>query len=193
MTQLAVARRPLDSQDRQNSQRGLAQAREPCPCKALETLYRCERPRLLAFLEYRVGKEQAADLVQEVFVKAAASGKLTELRNPRCYLFRIARNLVIDEARKRDRRIHLLPLFDGCDIAQCGGQEDQLHVLQTAELIEKAMAELPDKTATIFRMNRINGKSYRRIHQDLGIALATVDYHMMKALNHLRERLGDHL
>jgi RNA polymerase sigma-70 factor (ECF subfamily) len=39
-------------------------------------------------------------------------------------------------------------------------------------------------------MNRFEKKSYREIHIELGIALPTVDYHMMKALAHLRQALG---
>ncbi len=144
-----------------------------------------------AYLEYRVGKEDAEDLLHEVFLKAATSGCLTELRNPACYLIRIAHNLLIDEARKRKRRINPLPLFDDCDMARDGGQEEELLARQTAQLIEDAFAELPEKTVTIFTMNRFHGKSYRCIHDELGIALATVDYHMMKALNHLRERLAE--
>ena len=53
-----------------------------------------------------------------------------------------------------------------------------------------ALAELPEKCARIFAMNRFEKKSYREIHIELGIALPTVDYHMMKALAHLRQALG---
>jgi RNA polymerase sigma-70 factor (ECF subfamily) len=40
-------------------------------------------------------------------------------------------------------------------------------------------------------MNRFEQKSYRQIHAELGIALQTVDYHMMKALALLRAELND--
>jgi len=55
---------------------------------------------------------------------------------------------------------------------------------------EAALGELPRKTARIFTMNRFEKKSYRQIHRELGIALPTVDYHMMKALAHLRLALA---
>lgn len=63
---------------------------------------------------------------------------------------------------------------------------------ETSELLEKALAQLPKKTACIFRMNRFEQKSYREIRHELAIALPTVDYHMMKALAHLRVFFADH-
>lgn len=157
----------------------------------LELLYRRERPKLLSWLTRRVGAEQARDLAQEVFVRAAMSEQLMQLNNPCGYLFRIAHNLLIDEARREQCRIRPLPLFDGCDVVHEGGQEEHLNASETAELFERAMSQLPVKTARIFAMSRFEKRTYREIHQELGIALATVEYHMMKALAHLRDQMSD--
>lgn len=88
-------------------------------------------------------------------------------------------------------RIRPLPLFDGCDVAQQGGQEEHLNAMDTTEQFERAMSQLPQKTARIFAMSRFEKKTYREIHQDLEISLATVEYHMMRALAHLRDQMSD--
>lgn len=158
----------------------------------LEQLYRRERPKLLAWLTRRVGADQAGDLAQEVFVRAAMSDQLMQLQNPSGFLIRIARNLLIDEVRRQQCRIRPLPLFDGCDAVHEGGQEDHLNAIEVADLFERAMSQLPEKTARIFAMNRFENRTYREIHHELGISLAAVDYHMMKALAHLRDQLVDY-
>jgi RNA polymerase sigma-70 factor (ECF subfamily) len=191
MAQLAVHRRPEPS--------FCLKAPSPEPAvgtnsdgpATLEQLYRRERPKLLVWLTRRVGAEQARDLAQEVFVRAAMSDQLMQLQNPCGFLFRIARNLLIDEGRRQQCRIKPLPLFDGCDAAHNGGQEDHLNAKETTELFERAMSQLPEKTARIFAMSRFEKKTYREIHKELGISLATVDYHMMKALAYLRDKLID--
>ena len=165
--------------------------RAPLPCgRLLEALYREERARVLAYLKRKVGHEHASDLAQEVFLRAAASAQLNELRNPGGFLRRIARNLAIDFARRRRCRIVTLPLTENVDGASLPCQEDGLHAAETKQLFEDALAELPAKTARVFAMNRFEKKSYREIHLELGVGVSTVEYHMTKALAHLRRELA---
>lgn len=191
MTDIATARRPVAPASLQAFAERTSPGNSPCPRQsALDTLYREEHRALLAFLTRQIGKEHARDLAQEVFLRAAASSQLTELRNPGRFLRRIARNLLIDDARRKTCRIKTLPLVESRDASCCAEQEDRILADQAAVAFEKALADLPDGTARIFVMNRFEKKSYRQIHRELGIAPQTVDYHMMKALAHLRTRLG---
>ncbi len=158
--------------------------------RTLDALYREERAGLIAYLARRVGSERARDLAQDVFLRAATSKQLTELVNPAGFLRRIAFNLLVDEARRQKCRVRTQPLLENADAPSRAAQEDAVHVREARHVLEIALAELPQKTARIFAMNRIEKKSYRQIHLELGIALPTVDYHMMKALAHLRQALG---
>lgn len=163
--------------------------RSPCRSSLLEALYRDERAGVVAYLKRKVGPEDAGDLAQEVFIRAATSAQLDDLRNPGAFLRCIARNLAIDFARRQRRRIPTLPFADDFD-APCGpDQDDCLHALETEILVERVLAALPARTARVFAMNRFEMKSYRTIHRELGIARSTVDYHMMRALAQLRQAL----
>ncbi len=158
--------------------------------RTLDALYRQERAGLIAYLARRVGSERARDLVQDVFLRAATSPQLTELVNPAGFLRRIACNLLVDEARRQKCRVRAQQRLENADAPSRARQEDAVHVREVRQALEIALAELPQKTARIFAMNRFEKKSYRQIHLELGIALPTVDYHMMKALAHLRQALG---
>lgn len=165
--------------------------RASLPCsQLLEALYREERAGVLAYLKRKVGHEHASDLAQEVFLRAAGSAQLNELRNPGGFLRCIARNLAIDFARRRRCRIVTLPLTGNVDGTSLPCQEDGLHAEQTKQLFEDALAELPAKTARVFAMSRFEKKSYREIRLELGVGIATVEYHMTKALAHLRRELA---
>ena len=39
-------------------------------------------------------------------------------------------------------------------------------------------------------MSRFEERTYRQIHEELGISLGTVEYHMMKALADIRDAIG---
>lgn len=155
----------------------------------LDALYRRECAGVIAFLRRQVGCEHASDLAQEVFVRAATSGQLQNLRNPSGFLRQIARNLAIDFVRRQRCRIVMLPLVEGSDAGCWGDQEDRLFARETEQRLHRALARLPAKTARIFAMSRFDNKSYRTIQGELGIGLSTVEYHMMKALAYLKVEL----
>ena len=146
---------------------------------------------MLEYLRRKVGAEHASDLAQEVFVRAAGSAQLHDLRNPGGFLRCIARNLAVDFDRRRRRRIATLPFTDTIDGASLACQEEDLHALDTRQLIEAALAALPARTALVFAMSRLEEKTYREIHLELGVGMSTVEYHMTKALAHLRRELAD--
>ena len=159
--------------------------------RVLDALYRRERAGVIAYLRRQVGCEHASDLAQEVFLRAATSGQLLNLRNPSGFLRQIARNLAIDFVRRQRCRIVFMPLGEGSETGCPGEQEDRLLARDTEQRLHRALARLPAKTARVFTMSRFDNKSYRTIQNELGIGLSTVEYHMMKALAHLRAEL-DH-
>jgi DNA-directed RNA polymerase specialized sigma subunit, sigma24 homolog len=73
------------------------------PHRAFEEIYRTERTRLLNFFRWKIGPDDASDLVQETFARVWQSGAFDRLDNPQGYLTRTAQNLLIDLARKRQR------------------------------------------------------------------------------------------
>jgi RNA polymerase sigma-70 factor (ECF subfamily) len=158
----------------------------------LDLLYESEAPRLLRYFQRRTGNcHTAPDLVQDAFVRLASTGATRELVNPAAYLQRIARNLLTDRARRRAGREALQVPLAEWDEAVPAVQEEGLIAAETLRRYEDAIADLPEKTRTIFLMQRAEGLTYRAIADKLGVKLWTVEHHMKQALAHLDRRLGD--
>jgi RNA polymerase sigma-70 factor (ECF subfamily) len=173
---------------------GPSAPRAPCLGSAatrqvLDTLYRREREALLSYLRRHVGAEAAGDLAQEVFLRAASSPQLLHLANPGGFLHRIAKNLLIDRARRRSGEMVLLSLKEGKDAFASAGPECELIACELRVLLAQALERLPHKTRRVFGMSRFEDRTYGEIHRQLGISMAAVEYHMMKALARLREVL----
>lgn len=140
----------------------------------------------MRYFARRAGHDQAPDLVQEVFARAASSPQIERVSNPAGFIQRIARNLLIDRARWRSRNAVIFFPFDEMrDLAVSPDQEDGLRAADLLRIYETAVDQLPEKTRRVFLMHRIDELSYRQIHERLGISIATVEYHMIKALRHL--------
>ena len=71
------------------------------------------------------------------------------------------------------------------DGATPAAQEWNLEAADLLRLYETAVDAMPPKTRRVFLMHRVDELSYREIHELLGISIATVEYHMMKALGQI--------
>lgn len=156
------------------------------PTECLAQTFQNERAGLLRYLGRRAGWDAAPDLVQEVFVRAASSEQAGRLINPAAFVKRIARNLLIDRARKIGRdNVVMFPLDEQRDIVAQPEQSLNLEASDLLRLYEDAVDTLPEKTRRVFLMHRVDEMSYRQIHERLEISIATVEYHMVKALAHI--------
>lgn len=133
----------------------------------------------------------ACDIAQEVFLRAATSPQLSSLINPRGFLLCIARNLLIDAGRRQQCSVVTLPLNEARDTHCAAEQEYEIEASDLIQCLERALTQLPERTRTIFVMHRFDGMAYRDIRYALDISMAAVEYHMMKALSHLRIALGE--
>ena len=124
--------------------------------------------------------------MQEVFARAAGSPQRHQLVNAGGFLRRIAQNLLIDRARRqRSAPAVFFPLREDSDAVAPAAQEWNLEAADLLRLYEAAVDAMPPKTRRVFLMHRVDELSYREIHELLGISIATVEYHMMKALSQI--------
>ncbi|MGN6376892.1 MAG: RNA polymerase sigma factor [Sphingomonas sp.] len=175
-----------------------AQPGPPDPAEAsaltqarLDHAYRTHGARLQRYFRRRFGDDAAHDLTHETFARLANSGRVHQLAEPAAYLWRVARNLLFERTRQQKRcNVVLLPLEQQHEPASAPHQELDLEAADLLRTYEKAIAGLPPKTRRVYLMQRVDELTYREIHEQLGISIATVEYHMMKALAHI-ERIVD--
>lgn len=159
----------------------------------VETLYRDEGPRLLRYFSSRVDRDEAHDLMHETFAGflGIVARRRRPIARPGAYLQRIARNLLIDRARRRHTR-HLAT----AELAADAGQgivvpEDALIARELLARYEQAVADMPERTRTIFVLQRADGLTYRQIAERLDTSLWTVEHHMKRAIAHIDRSFED--
>lgn len=154
----------------------------PTPA-SFDAFYRAEHPRVLRYFRRKAGRETAPDLAQEVFARLLRSGALERADCPQAYLTRIARNLLIDIARrKRSRPTALYSLDEERDAVSCADQTWRIEAADLTHLYRRTVRAMPPKTRRVFLMRRARRMSYKDIAAALGITVATVDYHLGRAL-----------
>jgi len=155
--------------------------------KKLLTLFLEQRSALLLFLRRRLDNAATAeDLVQDIWVRAAAGDAGATLRNPRAYLFRIAANLATDHRRRERHRESLEAPEILSRVAD--GQPDPETILRHRQRLAgllNAVDELPPRCREVFVNVKVHGLSYAETAARMGIAKNTVMVHMTNALAHL--------
>lgn len=142
----------------------------------------------------RIGSRTAAnDVVQDTFLRIYATSPTAEIASPTSYLFRVADNLAIDHLRQEASRAGVIS-FDPDQEAVAAREpspEQALDYKQRLKVLEAAIAELPPRQREVFLLHKFDGLSHGEIADRLGISRSMVEKHVMKALAHCRDRLGE--
>ena len=140
---------------------------------------------------YFKSREDAEDLVQEVFIKLWRYRKNIDLNRPlEHYLFRIAKNEIISFIRKQKNKEASL---EGLIIdPQETMQPDMVYTAKSArEAVKRIIEELSEKTRQVFLLRRVENLSNSEIAAKMGVSVKTVENHMTRAQNFLRSRLRE--
>ncbi len=88
-------------------------------------------------------KEEAADIIQETYTKAIEKSKQLNIKNERAFLYKIARNIAIDQSRKNQRREFIVYEEDDFTIPK-NEQPDEI-ILENVkeEILLEALDSLP--------------------------------------------------
>lgn len=157
----------------------------------LAGLFRSEQARLCRVVRRRVGDaDEAADLVQDAFARLIEARPML-LRAPAAYLQRIVGNLLRDRAKRAENRFLVRDVCLG-DIHEPAVPPEQGWAIEADDLKARftaAVAGLSPRTREVFLLHRVEELRYREIAQRLDITVATVEYHMTRALVQLDELL----
>jgi len=160
---------------------------------AFAALFTYFAPRVKAYM-FKMGSNDtmAEELAQKTMLQIWRKAKLYDPAKAAAstWIFRIARNLRIDELRK-DSRFE----YDEHDFAltadEADGPETTLDRLQHAKLVQNALTILSSEQYEIIQMSFYQGLSHSQISEKLSIPLGTVKSRMRLALSKLKTSVGD--
>ena len=162
--------------------------------RAFEALVRRHRTPVFSFLLRLTGdRSRAEDLCQETFLKVVrASAEWAPRARFQTWLYAIARNQAVDEARRQAfRRAERL---DDAPAAAAASEDPPPDRSAEGALLrpklEAALAALPEEQREVFLLREYAGLRFHEIATVTGVPMNTVKSRMRYALEGLRERLA---
>lgn len=150
--------------------------------REVATLYTDHHGWLQGWLRKKVGNAfDAADLAQSTFLKVLGAKGLDQLQEPRAYLTTIARNLLINQVRRRAIEQAYLDALAAMPEPVAPPPEVRLMVLETLVEIDRRLGRLPALAKQAFLLAQLEGLGHGEIAAELGISISTVKRHLAKA------------
>jgi len=160
----------------------------------LEKLYGNHADEIFRFALYKLSdREKAKDVVQDTFVKiwGHISTNSEILQNPRAFLFKIAKNLVIDSYRKvKPMSIDALEEILHFDISDNHQAKDEMHDAVDMSIVLDALNVLDAEDRDIVIMRYMDGLSVKEIADITGQRENTVSVKIHRALKEMQDHFG---
>ena len=141
------------------------------------------------------GHEDADDVTQETFVKAfLALGEFRGVSSFFTWLYRIAVNLSLNTIRKRQvlSYLHESELL-GRFLPSHDDPSERVEQEETATLLERAIAQLPEKQRAVFVLRYHDELSYEEIAKILKTSIGGLKANYFHALRKVREHLRNEI
>ncbi|WP_110686817.1 RNA polymerase sigma factor [Salinicola aestuarinus] len=157
----------------------------------IESLYVRHRPELLGFLTRRTGcQEQAADLCQEIYLRLSRTPDTGLPDDARAYLFRIARNLLIDQHRRSAPTVIALDSVEATLSCPRACPETTVCDRQCAHQLQDLLARLPPRLRQALIWHRLEGLTQREIGERLGVSERMAGRYVTQALSQCQAALA---
>lgn len=156
---------------------------------------------LRAFIRKRVADQsEAEDILQDVFYELVEAYRLMKpVEQVTAWLFRVARNRIIDLFRRKKRQTArtespsdeegaVLPIEELLPSPDAGPEAAYVRTA-LAEELDDALEELPDEQRQVFVAHEVMGYSFEEIAAQTGVNINTLLARKRYAVLHLRKRL----
>ena len=156
---------------------------------AFESLYHTYSKEIYRkFLKMVKDISLAEELTQDVFVKIWNKRNVINIDQPfRYYLLTLANNIVNDFYRKAARERKLQDEIIAASSELYNPTEEQIFYKESKEFLDKAIESLPAQQGLVFKLCKIEGKSYEEVSQLLGISTSTISNHIVKATKSVKK------
>lgn len=162
---------------------------------AFDTLLMRYRQRLFSYIFQMVrDRDLADDIFQETFIKAITTirqGRYNDMGKFSAWLYRIARNLVVDTFRSEKAECSISTddvdynLLNRKDLAE-DNIEDALVDIQIEQDLHRLVSLLPDEQRTVVDMRFYRDLSFKEIAEQTGVSINTALGRMRYAILNLR-------
>lgn len=166
-----------------------------------ETLYRAYlglRVSIARVVSTIVPPREIEDIVQETYVRICEVSEREEIQYPRSFLFKVARNLALDQIKRSESRLSVSrddetsALLSEEQMSEDDDIFNQVAAKEEFALLCEAVRALPLQCRRTFVLKKVYGYSQKEIAMDLNISESTVEKHIATGIKRCTQFMTFH-
>ncbi|MDR0781553.1 MAG: RNA polymerase sigma factor [Pseudomonadales bacterium] len=136
-------------------------------------------------------RQDIEDVAQEAFLRAYVAEQRKHIKQPKAYLFRIAKNLALTKLERKSRQIAYYINEQGDYLCESGdnlyleAQENTYAEVEAQEVLGlycEAVAALPEKCRQVFLLRKVHGLGHQEIADRMGLSVSSVEKYLIKGI-----------
>lgn len=131
------------------------------------------------------------DLRNDVYVRVLESAEQQRPTSPKAFLFTVARNLLMDLARRH--RVVAIDLLEDLDVLNVlideASAERHASGRQQLQRLAAHFQRMPARCREVFWLRRVEGLSQKEVAERLGVTQSTVEKHVYRGMRYLADAL----
>ncbi len=150
--------------------------------------YKKYQRSVFLYIYYKIGnKEEAEDLVQDVFVRLIGYQQMLRVDTIKHFIFTISRNLLYDYFRHHYKRLEVTSyIYDQRET--CTNETEEQVITRDLLLLEKKkVAQLSEQRRKVYMMTRFENKTLPEVSRILNLSSRTVENHLFASRKMIRE------
>lgn len=160
--------------------------------RAFEAIYTRYWKKLYAFIYRNLhSKEEEEGILHEVFLSLWNNRNDATINNLGIYLFIATRNQINKFIRsqinfRRYREFQIMSRID-----EMTTTDDAFNELDFTTKLEEVLAKMPEKTATVFKLSKLEQLPVKEIAKRLEMSEKSIEYHITKSMKLIRLSFRD--
>lgn len=167
---------------------------------AITSAFQTNKPALKSYISrFLLSRDDIEDVSQETFLRAykAEQQKARDAQSidqPKAFLFRVAKNLILTEFSKKSRKItDYIEDFETPEhLLESESLEASVMAQQKLGIYCEAVANLPKQCRQVVLLKKVYGLSNKDIAKKMGLSVSTVEKHLAKGIRDTQKSMAKH-
>ncbi|UBM59924.1 sigma-70 family RNA polymerase sigma factor [Marinilongibacter aquaticus] len=154
---------------------------------AFEAIYLRYWEKLYAFIFRNLeSREESEEILQDIMLSLWSNKSSAEINNLGVYLFIAARNQINKFIRREINQRKYREFQIMSRLEEVVPIDRHLEEAEFKAQLEKVLASMPEKTAQIFKMSKIENFPVREIAKEMDLSEKAIEYHITKSMKIIR-------